>query len=207
MMKRCLSLWIAVALLLCLAACASQEETAAPAQTPEAAEPLPEPVPDAPKEDAPKPAAQPTTEETSGEKAPDEEAPETSAPETPETTEAPAPTETPASIEPTPATPETPAAPETPAPETPAPVQETPPASEPETPETPAASTATAADAQAFIGQDVNNLYAAIGRPADSYYEYSCSGPGDDGLLYYDGFTVFTYVENGVETVIDAEAD
>ncbi len=56
-------------------------------------------------------------------------------------------------------------------------------------------------------GQDVSALYAAVGQPKDSFYEYSCSGPGDDGVLYYDGFLVFTYRENGVETVVDAEAD
>ncbi len=61
--------------------------------------------------------------------------------------------------------------------------------------------------ALACAGQDISALYAAIGQPQDSFYEYSCSGPGDDGVLYYDGFLVFTYRENGVETVVDAEAD
>ncbi len=61
--------------------------------------------------------------------------------------------------------------------------------------------------ALACAGQDISTLYAAIGQPRDSFYEYSCSGPGDDGVLYYDGFLVFTYRENGVETVVDAEAD
>ncbi len=28
-------------------------------------------------------------------------------------------------------------------------------------------------------------------------------GPGEDGELVYDGFTVYTYRENGVETVED----
>ena len=32
----------------------------------------------------------------------------------------------------------------------------------------------------------------------------SCIGDGEDGLLYYNGFTVTTYRENGKETVQDA---
>lgn len=61
--------------------------------------------------------------------------------------------------------------------------------------------------ALACADQDISALYAAIGEPQSSRYEYSCSGPGDDGVLYYDGFVVFTYKENGVETVVDAEAE
>ena len=47
-------------------------------------------------------------------------------------------------------------------------------------------------------------LYSAIGKPASSEYASSCIGNGEDGLLYYDGFTVTTYRENGKETVQDA---
>ena len=65
---------------------------------------------------------------------------------------------------------------------------------------------ATLEDVQALVGQDVANLYAIAGQPQDSHYEYSCSGPGDDGILYYQDFIVFTYVEDGVETIVDAEA-
>ena len=61
--------------------------------------------------------------------------------------------------------------------------------------------------ALACVDQDISVLYAAIGEPDSSRYEYSCSGPGDDGVLFYDGFLVFTYKENGVETVVDAEAE
>ena len=45
----------------------------------------------------------------------------------------------------------------------------------------------------------------AIGEPLETQYEASCSGPGDDGVWTYDGFTVYTYRENGVETIVDAE--
>ena len=61
--------------------------------------------------------------------------------------------------------------------------------------------------ALACVDQVISVLYAAIGEPESSRYEYSCSGPGDDGVLFYDGFLVFTYKENGVETVVDAEAE
>ena len=65
---------------------------------------------------------------------------------------------------------------------------------------------ATLEDVQVLVGQDVANLYAIAGQPQDSHYEYSCSGPGDDGILYYQDYIVFTYVEDGVETIVDAEA-
>ena len=67
----------------------------------------------------------------------------------------------------------------------------------------------TVEDALAFVDQPLADLIAAIGEPVESYYEYSCSGPGDDGLLTYDGFIVFTYREpdGSAETVIDAEAE
>ena len=97
---------------------------------------------------------------------------------------------------------EAPAEEKTPA-EEPAPVEETP-AEEPEEPAGP-----TVEDALAFVDQPVKSLKEALGEPLESYYEYSCSGPGDDGILTYDGFLVFTYREpDGVtETVIDAEAE
>ena len=53
------------------------------------------------------------------------------------------------------------------------------------------------------IGLPVGELYARIGYPRDSLYAPSCMGDGDDGALYYSGFTVVTYSENGVETVTD----
>ncbi len=56
-----------------------------------------------------------------------------------------------------------------------------------------------------FVDQDVSLLVEAIGEPLEKRYEESCSGPGDDGIWTYDGLTVFTYTENGVEVVVDAE--
>lgn len=56
-----------------------------------------------------------------------------------------------------------------------------------------------------FVDQDASLLAEALGEPLDKQYEASCSGPGDDGIWSYEGLTVFTYRENGVETVVDAE--
>ena len=83
-----------------------------------------------------------------------------------------------------------------------------PPASDPEpaedpAPQQPEPQAATADTARAYIGQSVSSLIAAIGSPLSQSYAPSCLGPGEDGELIYDGFTVYTYRENGVETVQD----
>ena len=62
------------------------------------------------------------------------------------------------------------------------------------------------AAAQNCIGKSVAELYAAIGEPPQgSDYAPSCLNPGkgEDGELYYDGFTVATYREGDTETVRD----
>ena len=59
--------------------------------------------------------------------------------------------------------------------------------------------------AEGYIDRDVEELYAAIGKPDSSDYAPSCLGEGDDGNLYYDGFIVYTYREDGMETVIYVE--
>ncbi len=56
-----------------------------------------------------------------------------------------------------------------------------------------------------FVDKEADLLIAAIGEPLEKSYEDSCSGPGDDGIWTYEGLTVFTYLEDGVETVVDAE--
>ena len=66
------------------------------------------------------------------------------------------------------------------------------------------AETASLETALKYVGQDVTKLYSAIGKPASSEYASSCVDNGEDGILYYDGFTVTTYRENGKETVQDA---
>ena len=103
--------------------------------------------------------------------------------------EAPAPTEAPA-----PVVTETPAAPAAPAPtEAPAPVEEAP--AEPSDME----------KAESCIGGSVEDLYDLIGEPQSSDYAPSCLGGvatgGEDGMLYYDGFIVYTYREGDNERV------
>lgn len=105
-----------------------------------------------------------------------------------------------------------------PAPETPAPdaqeaaaqtLPEEAPAAQPEAPaqepeEAPKEPSALET-ALTFVDQDAAALVQAIGEPLETQYEASCSGPGDDGVWTYDGFMVYTYRENGVETIVDAE--
>lgn len=55
--------------------------------------------------------------------------------------------------------------------------------------------------AKGFIGEEVSALYDAIGYPGSSDYAPSCLGDGDDGNLYYEGFTVYTYREGDSEIV------
>lgn len=55
--------------------------------------------------------------------------------------------------------------------------------------------------AMTCIDKSVDDLYALIGQPNSSDYAPSCLGDGEDGNLYYDGFTVYTYKEGETETV------
>ena len=102
--------------------------------------------------------------------------------------EAPAPT-------PAPATPAAPVATEAPAP-TEAPAVEEAPA-EPELSDF--------EKAESCIDGSVEDLFALIGEPNSADYAPSCLGGvatgGEDGMLYYDGFIVYTYRENGEESV------
>ena len=58
---------------------------------------------------------------------------------------------------------------------------------------------------RSLIDQPVSELYAQIGQPESSDYAPSCMGEGEDGMLFYDGFIVYTYREGDVETVYDVE--
>ena len=99
-----------------------------------------------------------------------------------------------AGTEPTAAPTEEPAATEPAATEPAAGPEETEPAAEPED--------SLLETAKTFEGADVNELIAAIGEPESSDYAPSCLGEGEDGNLYYDGFTVYTYRDtDGSETV------
>lgn len=59
--------------------------------------------------------------------------------------------------------------------------------------------------AQQYVGGSAAALAAAIGQPNSKSYSGSCLGPGQDGVWYYSGFTVYTYKENGNETVMSVE--
>lgn len=61
------------------------------------------------------------------------------------------------------------------------------------------------AKAEALIGEDISKLYEAIGQPERSDYAPSCLVEGEDGMLYYDGFIVYTTREGDVETVYYVE--
>ena len=115
-----------------------------------------------------------------------------------------APAEPAQTAEPVETAPQEPAAPETPAEPEPAaePTVET----EPEKPAEPEAPAGLEL-ALSLTGQDTAGLLEQLGEPLSQSYEESCSGPGDDGIWQYEGFIVFTYREDGAETVVDAEAD
>lgn len=55
--------------------------------------------------------------------------------------------------------------------------------------------------AESCMEKSVDELYALIGEPESSDYAPSCLGEGEDGMLYYDGFVVYTYREGDEETV------
>ena len=91
----------------------------------------------------------------------------------------------------------------TPAPEaTPEPTPEPTPKPTAEPAEEPAPEDDLKTTAESFIGAAVEELIAAIGEPQSSDYAPSCLGEGgEDGNLYYEGFVVYTYREDGTETV------
>lgn len=59
--------------------------------------------------------------------------------------------------------------------------------------------------AESCIDKDISELYALIGEPESSDYAPSCLVEGEDGMLYYDGFVVYTTREGDVETVYHVE--
>ncbi len=58
--------------------------------------------------------------------------------------------------------------------------------------------------ALSLIDCSVEELYDLVGMPVDYMYADSCLGEGEDGELYYDGFTVYTYRDlEDNETIYD----
>lgn len=60
--------------------------------------------------------------------------------------------------------------------------------------------------AKSFVDKPLADLVAQFGEPLSSSYASSCLGPGEDGELTFDGFTVITYREGDTETVTYVEA-
>lgn len=62
---------------------------------------------------------------------------------------------------------------------------------------------------QTMVGQDVSKVYEKFGQPNSSEYAPSCLNPGEngeDGMLIYDGFVVYTYRTEDAESIQDVEA-
>ena len=72
----------------------------------------------------------------------------------------------------------------------PAPAASEAPAAEPAAPE---AQGSPKEIALSYVGRSAAELAAAIGQPTSTEYATSCIGDGEDGIWYYDGFTVYTF--------------
>ena len=95
---------------------------------------------------------------------------------------------------------EAPAASAAPA-ETETPAETEPPAAE-DAGAAPAYDEAAYAAAQSCVGRTAEELIAAIGEPEDTQYAPSCLvEDGEDGMLYYDGFYVWTVKTDTEELV------
>ena len=55
--------------------------------------------------------------------------------------------------------------------------------------------------AEEMVGEPVADPVEKIGEPSYTDYAPSCLGPGEDGELGYDGFTVYTYREGDTEWI------
>ncbi len=75
------------------------------------------------------------------------------------------------------------------------------PAPEPEPQPAPEPAAPTLEQASGYVGSSASALESALGSPVSKEYSPSCMGEGEDGMWVYAGFTVYTYRENGVETV------
>ena len=87
------------------------------------------------------------------------------------------------------------------APETTAPEQTT----APTTQQTESAPADNKSLAISCIDKSVDELYALVGEPNETDYVPSCLMVGEDGMLIYDDFIVYTYRLDGEETVVDVE--
>ena len=104
-------------------------------------------------------------------------------------------------------TPDAPAGNDTPVPETPEAPADSGEAEDPseEEPSAEDPSEDPVAIARGYIDKPLSELIAVIGEPESSDYASSCMGDGEDGMLFYDGFIVYTYREGDSEVVYDVE--
>ena len=70
---------------------------------------------------------------------------------------------------------------------------------------TPEKKTGTKADAESYTGKNLSDFTAEYGQPNSSSYSDSCLGDGQDGEHHYNGYTVYTYTENGEEKIQGVE--
>lgn len=213
-MKKKFALLLAGTMTLSLLLSACKSSTGAPTAAPDPSSPS-SPSPAAPASSLPAETVQPSQEgkAESPSEAPSQEADtaqpaapsaQVSTPE-PQPTKAPA-VRTPAPVKSTPAptvstpTPLPPAEATQPTSDT---VLEPTPAPVIEPVPTPAPAVSPREVAVSYIGQSVSSLIAAIGQPSGRDYAPSCLGSGEDGELFYNGFTVYTYREGSVEIVQD----
>lgn len=61
--------------------------------------------------------------------------------------------------------------------------------------------------ASRFVDSPLDALLAELGEPSSREYVPSCLGPGEDGELFYDGFTVYTFKSADGEVVIDVDTN
>lgn len=62
--------------------------------------------------------------------------------------------------------------------------------------------------AQGYIGRSVQDLYAAVGQPAETAYGHSEQyEDAEEGMLFYDGFYVWTLRTAAGETVQEVYLD
>ena len=61
--------------------------------------------------------------------------------------------------------------------------------------------------ARNYIGRSTRDMFAAIGQPGSSTYSSTDDAGSQEGMLFYDGFYVWTTRTNNDETVQDVYLD
>ena len=79
------------------------------------------------------------------------------------------------------------------------------PAPSPEAAPEPETDTALRDSAAAYVGRPAEELIRQYGEPEERRYAPSCLGPGQDGELRYEGFTVYTYKLGESEVITNVD--